>query len=385
MESLALFPMDDVSLGDRIGKTVLEAYTKLGPSCKPGTRSNGVKEWTVLAGIVAIDKLNSDVRLVSLATGVKSLPDASLYRSGGRMVHDCHAEILALRAFNTVILNQIAYLKSNPEVKADLVERTSQDQVFNFKDNWELGLYISTSPCGDASMDLLSQDQGIHEMQGDDPIQYVDPMVTSIIRGRFNYSKKQVVRTKPGRSDSQITLCKSCSDKLCQKQVISALNCMTWKLLSKPVYLKYLVLSNTTDFLHQSFYDRIQGLSSVPLKFLQCSYQFEHDKHCNEDEPSSMSSIKLFISPETTVEQALLNGLKNGFYTKGNKPLRTNCESVVSRYSQWKLFKTLRPEFYKYSYLQFKATVQDRNALIQDCRQRLSPKGWISTSRDDCH
>lgn len=376
--------MNDVSLGNRIGQTVLEAYQKLGQSCKPGTRSNGVKEWTVLAGVVAIDKYNDEIRLISIATGVKALPDAFLNRSCGRMVHDCHAEILALRAFNAVILDQIAYLNSNSESEADLVERTPQRQIFNLKDKWNLALYISTLPCGDASMSLLCEDEGITGIRDDDPIQYVDPMVDSIVRGRFNFSKKQVVRTKPGRFDSQITFCKSCSDKLCQRQVTSILNCMTWELLSKPVYLDYLVTPNTTSHLYQSFYDRIQGLPNVPLKFLQCSHKFEHDKHSNEEEPSSMSSVKLYFSSERTMEQALLNGLKNGFYTKGNKPLRRNCEPMVSRYFQWHLFKNLRPEFSTYSYLQFKATIQERNSLIQKCRQVLSPKGWISTSRDDC-
>lgn len=376
--------MHDVSLGNKIEQKVLEAYEKLGSSCKPGTRSNGTNEWTVLASIVAIDKFSNDFRLISLGTGVKALPDAFLHRSNGKMVHDCHAEILALRAFNAVILHQIAFLNSNPEAEADLVERSHQGQDFSFKSKWELAIYISTLPCGDASMDLLCDNQGIIEMQEDDPIQYVDPTVVSIVRGRFNYSKKKVVRTKPGRVDSQITFSKSCSDKLCQRQVISILNCMTWKLLSKPVYLTYFVTSNTTEYLHQSFYDRIRSLPNVPLKFLQCSHKFEHDKHSNEEEPCSISSVKLYLFPDSTIEQALLNGLRNGFYTKGTKPLRSNCESVVSRYSQWNLFKTIRPEFSNYSYLQFKETVRDRNKLIQDCRQHLSPKGWISTLRDDC-
>lgn len=376
--------MSDVSLGNKVGQKVLEAYQKLGSSCKPSTRSNGANEWTVLASIVAIDRSSNDFRLISLGTGVKALPDAFLHRSNGKMVHDCHAEILALRAFNAVILHQIAFLNSNPDSEADLVERSHQSQEFSFKSKWELAIYISTLPCGDASMDLLCDDQGIVEMQENDPIQYVDPMVVSIVRGRFNYSKKKVVRTKPGRVDSQITLSKSCSDKLCQRQVISILNCMTWNLLSKPVYLKYFITSNTTEYLHQSFYDRIRSLPNVPLEFLRCSHKFEHDKHSNEEEPCSISSVKLYLFPDSTIEQALLNGLRNGFYTKGTKPLRSNCESVVSRYSQWNLFKTIRPEFSNYSYLQFKETVRDRNKLIQNCRQHLSPKGWISTSRDDC-
>lgn len=376
--------MDDVSLGNQIGAKVLEAYQELASSCKPGIRSNGVLEWTVLAGIVAIDKNSGSLKLISIATGVKALPDAFLHRSDGKMVHDCHAEILALRAFNAVILDHISYMKSHPNSENGLLDRTSKSEVYHFKDNWELAIYISALPCGDASMDLLCQDDALNEMQKDDSIQYLNPQVTTIVRGRFNYFKRQVVRTKPGRFDSPVTFSKSCSDKLCQRQVTSILNSMTWSLMDGPVYLKYLVTSPVTDYLKICFQDRVRHLPNVPLKCLPCFHQFEHDRHSHKEEPSSMSSVKLFLSNGGTVEQAILNGLKNGFYTKGNKPLRRNCEPIVSRYAQWQLFKTLKPEFTQYRYLQFKSTLRDRKKLIETCRQQLSSEGWIATRKDDC-
>lgn len=376
--------MAAASLGEEIANEVNKAYEKLGPSCKPVVRSNGVKEWTVLAGVVAVDRYTKGLRLVSVATGVKAMPDALLARGCGKIVHDCHAEILALRALNTVLLKQMEQLKKNPAQEQDLIKLYSPSGLYILKDNWELALYISTLPCGDASMDLLMQEDEGAMVQDNDCIQYVDPTITTILRGRLNYSRRRIVRTKPGRFDSKITLSKSCSDKLCIKQAVSVLNCITWSLMAEPVYLKYLVCPGRLDNLRQSFHDRMQDQNSTPFLFLRCSQNFIDGKQSNEEQPSSMSSVKLFSSEKDIVEEAILNGLKNGFYTKESKPLRKNCEPIVSRYTQWRIYKKLRTELPCMSYLQFKAHSTRRNELLSNVRRHLSPQGWISTSKDDC-
>lgn len=385
----------DVDLGDRIGKLVQDEYQKLGSASKPVTRSNGLKEWTILAGIVAVsvDKPSrkSKLRLISIGTGVKALPDAVLSRSQGRMVHDCHAEILALRGFNTVLLEHASYMEKDPRHRSDLIERNASG-AYALKNEWELALYISALPCGDASMNLLNETES-HEdikfcIQEDSEIQWVDERVRTIVRGRFNYGKLGVVRTKPGRYDSQITYSKSCSDKLCASQATSVLNSLTWELMEHPVFLKYLVIPNETNYedLYRSFRDRLRDVPLHRLEFLTCTKSFSDGKTNSNSEPSSMSCIKLFIElPDATnVEQAILNGVRNGFYTKGSKPLRKNCEPIVSRLAQWRLFTKIRPELNKTSYLAFKASQDTRNTLICDTREQLSPDGWIKTSEDDC-
>ena len=375
--------MLDAALGERISIEVNKAYRELNASCKPIVRSNGVKEWTVLAGVVAVDRMTNKLRLISIATGVKALPDFLLVRSGGRMVHDCHAEILALRAFNTVLLRQISELAEDPALEQDLVVRSSLTRSYAIRDNWELALYISTLPCGDASMELLTADEDGATIQDDDPIQFIDPSIKSIVRGRLNYSKRGIVRTKPGRFDSQITLSKSCSDKLCMKQSTSILNSMTWSLMEKPIYLKYLVCTSGQDCLEKSFHERITGDNFVPLQFLRCSEGFVDAKQTDEEQPSSMSSVKLFISKRNVVEEAILNGVKNGFYTKRSKPLRKNCAPIVSRYDQWQIYKRIKTDLPDMSYLKFKASNTQRNDLLCNTRDRLSPEGWINTFRDD--
>ena len=386
-------------LGDRIAKLFEDEYLKLSSACKPVIRSNGSKEWTVLSGIVAIDHLSVDkkLRLVSIGTGVKALPDATLERSHGRMVHDCHAEILALRGFNTVLLEHMNYMVTEQCGETDLIERTTAG-VCILKSKWKLALYISTLPCGDASMKDLQTYNNTDTnrkqeltFEENTEIQWIDQKIRSILRGRFNYDRLGVVRTKPGRYDSQITFSKSCSDKLCIKQVTSILNSLTWSLMAQPVFLDYLVIPNLAvdrcQGVHHSFRDRLGRLPQKSLELLECNVPFFDNKSSKSEEPSSMSSVKLFLDlPERKcTEQAILNGLKNGFYTKGNKPLRKNCESAVSRLAQWKIYVNIRPDAKQQTYLEFKAGLSERNRIIQEVKKVLSPDGWISTRNDDCH
>lgn len=392
-------PEDETgSLADEIQRTVEDAYLKLQPICRPGVRSNNVTEWTVLAGVVAVDQ-NSNMdklRLISIATGVKSLPDTELKRSNGKILHDCHAEILAIRGLNRVLLEHANYLKTTGEVATDLLVFDSYSNTFRLKEMWGLALYISALPCGDASMTTLrteaSSDNETQAVVVDesDLIQYVDGTNKTILRGRMNYEKLGIVRTKPGRIDSLLTLSKSCSDKLCIKQVTSILNCMTWSLITGPVYLKYLIipLENVAEELHlqRSLHKRIENVNMVPMKILKCHNRFLHSKSEKAQKPSAMASVKLFFNLPNleTSEQAILNGLRNGFYTKKEKPLRKNSETIVSRYAQWKFFQKLNPEITAgQSYLEFKRSQHDRKCLIEKTKRYLSPDGWISTHVDN--
>lgn len=56
------------------------------------------------------------------------------------------------------------------------------------------------------------------------PIAAAALSTSSPLQGRRYFSELGVVRTKPGRADSPPTLCKSCSDKLSLRQVVSTLS-----------------------------------------------------------------------------------------------------------------------------------------------------------------
>jgi tRNA-specific adenosine deaminase 1 len=91
---------------DLIADLVHDTYSHFTPvSGKP--RSNaapGTKEWLPLAGIVltGLEETKGDngTRCVALGSGLKCLPLAKIKEGQGQIVHDSHAEILTLRAFN---------------------------------------------------------------------------------------------------------------------------------------------------------------------------------------------------------------------------------------------------------------------------------------------
>lgn len=406
-------------IGDRIGKFALEEYAKLDSKFKPVRRSNGSMEWTVLAAIVGIDS-ELNLKLICLTTGVKATPDTDLHRSKGKILHDCHAEILALRSFNTILLQEMIQIKqgnssdlllSLPTVEASGDYRPK----YRFNKKWKLALYVSKLPCGDASMDSLEEfdiqtnssqnnkipkvDKELNDklvnMTDDDPIQYISPKVKHILRGRFNFSKKGYVRTKPGRMDSKITYSKSCSDKLAMKQVTSILNNITWSLLEDPIYLDYLVIPNIKDNSSQSslkrcFRERLSD-SIHPvhhLEILNCNATFPDDIS-QEKQTSLASFVKLNYTNIEPQQQIILNGLKNGFYTKPTKPLRKNCQSHVSRWDQFdKYHKLIGLEtsisIRSRSYSSFKKSQEGRLILVKDTKELLT-KGdaWIQTNVDD--
>ncbi|SCW02945.1 LAFE_0F17744g1_1 [Lachancea fermentati] len=378
------------TLANQISAIVNEHYYKLKPTGKPITRSNGVPEWTVLAAVVAIDQFTNKLRLISLATGVKATPDAELRRSNGRILHDCHAEILSLRAFNAVLLEHMYRIRTEGSSEfSDLLEESEDKKLFRIKKNYSFALYISKVPCGDSSMNILEDDDANESLE-QFSCQYVDSNNRTLLRGRSNYKKKGFVRTKPGRKDSKITLSKSCSDKLCIRQMTSILNSLTWDLIVEPAFLKYIVIPNLSQSaeigLRRSFKERLSGLGKMQeIEFLSCTENFCHEKTSELQSPSLLSAILLNIEDgKQAVQEVVLNGVKNGFYVKGSKPLRKNSESSISRLSQWKVYQKLRPIDSQMSYLEFKSTQIARNAIKEKVRIRLSADGWISTKEDDC-
>lgn len=74
-------------------------------AAKPIIRLNGIAEWTILAGLVAIE--GEKLTLITLATGMKTMPNEIRQYSSGLIVHDLHAEILCLRMFNWWLMQEV--------------------------------------------------------------------------------------------------------------------------------------------------------------------------------------------------------------------------------------------------------------------------------------
>ena len=245
---------------------ILENFHALPQKSKPRTLTNGIQEWVPLSGIVAIGD-NDSITCLALGTGMKCLPGSksSLLQSG-TVLHDWHAEVLAIRAFNYFLLQECHRLASCANYKSPILQWTQarnvadacDTQPFEIDESLRIMMYCSEAPCGDASMELVMEAQ-------DDPtpwpVAILDDQATSSLLGRGFFSQLGVVRRKPceythsqilsatesihgkARGDSPVTLSKSCSDKIALKQCVSLLSTPLSLLISPDnAYIDTLIL-----------------------------------------------------------------------------------------------------------------------------------------------
>ncbi|KAI2632792.1 adenosine deaminase/editase [Xylaria nigripes] len=252
---------------DLIASLVLQEFDKLPAKRKPVVRDNGLHEWVPLSGIVA-EGQDGKLTCLSLATGMKCLPVSKLSQAQGNVLHDWHAETLAIRAFNRFVLDECHALASGLRSSSEFLrwrnsaELTTTDttatsehcggdagvywhgQPFTWREDVSLHMYCSEAPCGDASMELTMASQL-------DATPWPTPMpetpaaeeTLETLPGRAYFSKLGIVRRKPARPDAPPTLSKSCSDKISLHQVTSLLSSLTALIVSpENAYIATLVL-----------------------------------------------------------------------------------------------------------------------------------------------
>ena len=431
---------DEPGLAQSIADIVVATYnTVISRAAKPAMRLNGVREWTVLAGLVAIE--GTTVRPLTLATGVKTMPNDVREYSSGLIVHDLHAELLCLRMFCWSLVEEVKSQwagnvaghgdsegfngakraadsegSSGGKLRRESVatggvltlaqifeeernggeerkgqqerldgERETEDEKeedsmqevgndvqaavanasanqqstaarkgavhtqkkytllhkkqgqtrFSLRNGVRLALYISEPPCGDALMSTGTNGGALWEPSLKD----------KIIRGRAHYNLVGIVRTKPGRADSKISYSKSCSDKLCIKQVTGILNSIS-SLLIEPIYILYLVVPREkyveADFL-RCFHERLQPVHK--LQVLQFSRnEFPFRKVLDTDIPLPLCFVRCELNQ---FSQVLQNGVKNGAFVK-KKPPRRNGESVLCQRRLWEQARHLVGTFKDY-------------------------------------
>lgn len=137
-----------------------------------------------------------------LRTGMKCLPRNKLPTANGRVLHDCHAEILAVRTFNRFLIDECSRLAGDLDATSHIIERrqahemtVSKSQPFTIKGNIRIHMYCSEAPCGDASMELVMEAQL-------DPTPWNRPprgdQNEGELHGRADFARLGIVRRKPG-------------------------------------------------------------------------------------------------------------------------------------------------------------------------------------------
>ncbi|KAE8156978.1 putative tRNA-specific adenosine deaminase [Aspergillus tamarii] len=246
-----------VPLACRIASLVHAHFDGLPARSKPNVRSDGTREWIPMSGIVIVkgeDTPGEKLTCVAVTSGAKCLSASQVPKSKGLVLHDWHAEILALRAFNHWLLSECrgflaqersqrssfendtsSEKKENEEEKGKMPyspyirrrqgpeDSTATLPPFELNPDLKIYMYCTCAPCGDASMELCMAAQ-------EDPTPWEVPTTAAdgedgeLLDGRAHFSRLGIVRRKPSRADAEATRSKSCSDKLALRQVSSLLS-----------------------------------------------------------------------------------------------------------------------------------------------------------------
>ncbi|KAE8383620.1 putative tRNA-specific adenosine deaminase [Aspergillus bertholletiae] len=237
-------------LACRIATLVHTHFDGLPGRSKPSIRPDGTREWIPMSGIVIVkgeDTPEEKLTCVAVTSGAKCLSASQVPKSKGLVLHDWHAEILALRAFNHWLLCECrgflaqeqrqksssendGRIEKEPSPLSPYIRRRTEDHEastgtppFELNPDLKIYMYCTCAPCGDASMELCMAAQ-------EDPTPWEVPTTPpdgedgELLDGRAHFSRLGIVRRKPSRADAEATRSKSCSDKLALRQVSSLLS-----------------------------------------------------------------------------------------------------------------------------------------------------------------
>lgn len=321
-------------------------------------------QYTIAASFFLTRSSSPDCKVISVATGTKCLPTARL-PSTGEAVHDSHAEVLARRGAIRWFLEEIGRchdgttkvrdsdMKSNTAYQTDWICQSSQHGRYKLRDDVQIHLYVSTVPCGDASTRLLAcmQDEEMATLKDSMVIPSLNPNAAS--RGRDDYSRLGVLRTKPGRADSPPTLCMSCSDKIASWNVLGFQGALAARFF-EPLYLSTVVIGEVPldmqdtvkDDCERAFWKRLEPIRDLPPGYILhtpaiqfTSHAFTHSRIAVGGAPSiggSCNESLCWIADSEKPHEVLINGLKRGVPPKHR--FRDKSRPQVSKVSLFQIY-----------------------------------------------
>ena len=254
----------------------LREYTNSVPKCFHRFRN--------VAGVYLHDANSTQVRrsgLITLAAGADAVNRESLNNTG-TIVHDCNAEILALRAFRLFLYNQISEIMGMSNGSQQLfVERDTESGLFKLKDNFQVFLILNNPPAGDALVfksisKQMSKSGYKHLLNCQQDKSGALQFAKRIIKSDKPKGVKYFSETHFHEEDHPMIV--SPSDKLCLRNVVGIQGALLAQLML-PVYVTKYVISKTLmakqEALERALYGRIeQHLVDIGLPFKVTKPQF---------------------------------------------------------------------------------------------------------------
>ena len=276
------------SLQAAVADAVLQKYASLPKNGKPQAH-----EYTLLAGFATTDERHPDAppKVVALGTGTKCLGGDKRCVNGMALA-DSHAEVLARRALVLYMYDEIARLcdagregaLANPGVSIFQPGERSGETTLNddgtvdwtrtrlwcsLRPGVAVHMYVSQSPCGDASIFETSLDgmnDGAANPERSAIIRTNKRAKTAANLGAGSTGAKLLTgdgdgetdaefgvgaqmpgaaRLKPGRGTP--TSCMSCSDKMCKWNALGVQGELLAGILERPVRIASITVAAPTD------------------------------------------------------------------------------------------------------------------------------------------
>jgi len=370
-----------------VSSTALRHYSNVLP--KKGKPTPG-KEWTVYAAIVATHNSNDNGNahnawVVSCATGSKctavnsalssfsnvDIPPCANSSNGenlcrecccqeqmkGLVLHDSHAEVLARRGLLRVLWREIHRDLNGTDVGDEssklLLQRITtctEDEPkrvsYDLKAGIQLHLYISDSPCGDASIYDISPEYNVSKGGGDnDNLNFTGAKIivpstsakeasdnftpcgdsdtnngdagvpvnqNNVCIARERHQITSALRLKSGRSNLPNHLrssSMSCSDKICKWIVLGLQGSgIISSFLLNPIFLRSVVVSrderanvqSQLEALKRALVERSNQANEMVSKYHQCKALIPNLHICNEVYPQGKAAAEKDVHDRAT-------------------------------------------------------------------------------------
>ncbi|XP_053429023.1 double-stranded RNA-specific editase B2 isoform X1 [Nycticebus coucang] len=224
-----------------------------------------------LAGIVMTRGLDvRQAQVIVLSSGTKCINGEHL-SDQGLVVNDCHAEVVARRAFLHFLYAQLElHLSKRREDAERSVFMRLKEGGYRLRDSVLFHLYVSTSPCGDARLhspyeiatNLSSSQHIIRKFRGHLRTKIESGEGTVPVRG------PSAVQTWDGVLLGEPLVTMSCTDKIARWNVLGLQGALLSHFV-EPVYLHSVVVGSLhhTGHLSRVMSHRTEDLGQLPASY----------------------------------------------------------------------------------------------------------------------